>query len=230
MHAPVRLLRVLVLLATFWVASSTPARTAPPAGHIYVTDRANDRIVRIDDMSGAGWTTFGTFIGDMAKDKPGNLVDPGGIFVDAAGRIYIADIGSGYDVRRIVRINDMTGAGWTPFGTWGKGVNTFDSPGSVFVDAAGKIYVADTANHRIVRINDMTGAGWTALGTQGSGAKQFNLPSGIFVDAVGRIYVADAGNNRVVRMNDMTGSGGASRGRADTGAKQFSLPAAVFVR
>jgi NHL repeat-containing protein len=33
----------------------------------------------------------------------------------------------------------------------------------LFVDAAGRIYVADTGNHRIVRITGMTGAGWTTV-------------------------------------------------------------------
>ena len=200
------------------------------SGKIYVADAGNHRIVRMDEMSGAGWITFGAFSGGTENDKPGNLIDPGAIFVEAMGRVYIADIGSGYDLRRIIRIDDMSGAGWTPFGTWGKGVNRFDSPGSVFVDPAGKIYVADTANHRIVRINDMSGAGWTALGTQGSGANQLNLPSGIFVDAAGRIYIADVLNSRVVRMSDMTGSGWVTLGSAGSGANQFSLPASIFVR
>jgi len=31
----------------------------PPKRHIYVADRLNHRIVRFDDMSGAGWITLG---------------------------------------------------------------------------------------------------------------------------------------------------------------------------
>lgn len=200
------------------------------SGRIYVADSGNHRIVRIDDMSGAGWTTFGAFTGGSSKDKPGNLIDPGAIFVDAAGTIYIADIGSGYDLRRIVRIDDMAGGGWTSFGTWGRDVNRFDSPGGIVVDGSGKIYVADTANHRIVRINDMAGGGWMAVGTQGSGVKQFSLPSGVNIDGTGRIYVADALNNRIIRVNDMAGAGWATLGSAGSGARQFSLPGSVFVR
>lgn len=70
---------------------------------------------------------------------------------------------------RIVRIDDMTGTGWTTFGHSGSGVNQFNSPRAVVVDAAGKIYVADLGNSRIVRMNDMTGAGWTTLGSRGWG-------------------------------------------------------------
>ena len=82
---------------------------------------------------------------------------------------------------RIVRIDDMTGAGWTTLGTKGSGVNQFDTPIGIFVDATGRIYVTDTVNSRIVRINDMTGVGWTTLGSSGDGKSQFNLPSGVFV-------------------------------------------------
>ena len=110
MHDTGKLLRVSVLLATFLVVSSAPAETAPPAGHIYVADRGNSRIVRMNDMSGAGWTVFGI---SGSGFKQFNF--PRGLFVDTAGRIYVADT----DNHRIVRVNDMSGAGWTATGSAG---------------------------------------------------------------------------------------------------------------
>jgi hypothetical protein len=89
----------------------------------------------------------------------------------------VADNGN----HRIVRMNDMTGAGWTTLGTGGSGANQFHFPEFVFVDGAGRIYVNDLENHRIVRMNDMTGAGWTTLGALGSGANQFNRPRRVFI-------------------------------------------------
>ena len=132
------------------------------------------------------------------------FVNPDGIFVDGAGRIYITD----WTGNRIVRINDMTGAGWTTLGTWGTGVKQFSRPIGISVGPAGRIYVADWGNNRIVRMNDMTGAGWTTLGTAGTGVNQFGgsqSAGGIFVDGAGQIYVADS--VRIVRMHDMTGAG-----------------------
>ena len=75
--------------------------------------------------------------------------------VDGAGRIYVADWGNG----RIVRLDDMGGAGWTTFGRLGSGVGQFMWPRGVFVDGRGRIYVVDTANSRIAQVNDMRGAG-----------------------------------------------------------------------
>jgi DNA-binding beta-propeller fold protein YncE len=80
--------------------------------------------------------------------------------VDGTGRIYVID----FDDRRVVRVNDMTGTGWTTLG--GTGKNQFESPRGIFVDRAGRIYVADFT--RIVRVNDMNGSGWTTLDTPGT--------------------------------------------------------------
>ncbi len=112
----------------------------------------------------------------------------------------------------IVRMNDMTGAGLTPMGSSGTWIDQYIWPAGIFVDAVGRIYVADPVNGRIVRMNDMTGAGWTTLRScldyPCTGANQFGRPSGIFVDRLGRIYVADG---RIVRVNDMTGAGWTTR-------------------
>ena len=75
----------------------------------------------------------------------------------------------------------MTGAGWVAFGTVGSGVGQFIMPRRVFVDGAGRIYVADWGNGRIVRLDDMGGAGWTTFGVEGWGDGQFIMPHGVFV-------------------------------------------------
>jgi streptogramin lyase len=193
-------------------------------GKIYIADTENNRIVRADDLTGAGWTTLG-----VLGQGVNQFVLPYGVSVHR-GIIYVAVSGAGQNLRSVVRANDMTGAGWTRFGTWGRGVNQFDTPAGVFLDAAGRIYVADSANHRIVRMNDMSGAGWTTLGSQGNGAEQFNIPTSVYLDSAGRIYVADSANSRIVRVNDITGAGWTAFGTSGGGAKQFSLPWFVLVR
>ena len=52
------------------------------------------------------WTAFG-----VEGVGPNQFNSPGGVRVDARGRIYVADLMNG----RIVRINDMSGTGWKTF-------------------------------------------------------------------------------------------------------------------
>jgi hypothetical protein len=85
----------------------------------------------------------------------------------------------------VARIDNMTGAGWTFFGSSGTGVGQFDCTSGqmlgIHVDGAGQIYVADQGNSRLVRVDDMTGDGWVSLGSYGSGVNQFVGPNGVFV-------------------------------------------------
>src|SRR5207253_8106308 len=90
----------------------------------------------------------------------GQFNRPEGIALDANGRIYITDNES----NRIVRIDDMTGAGWVTFGSLGSGVGQFHQPHDIAIGPTGKIYIMDTTNGRLVRMNDMTGAGWFSFG------------------------------------------------------------------
>jgi DNA-binding beta-propeller fold protein YncE len=73
-----------------------------------------------------------------------------------------------------------TGASWTTFGSTGGGTDQLQNPAGIYVDGAGKIYVADSSNDRIVRINEMNGTGWATLGSTGSGARQFSNPANDF--------------------------------------------------
>src|SRR5205809_7574762 len=86
-------------------------------------------------------------------------------------KIYVADESN----NRIVRMDDMTGAGWTAFGTSGSGPNQFRCPRGIFVSAAGQFVVDEALNHRIVRMDNMTGAGWSPLGAPASGRAKCHL-------------------------------------------------------
>jgi hypothetical protein len=80
-----------------------------PADESYVVDTYNCRIDRIDNMTGANWTTLGGKCGSGIKQ----FKNAGDIALDASGRIYVADTGNS----RIIRSDDMLGTHWTSFGT-----------------------------------------------------------------------------------------------------------------
>src|SRR5579862_311961 len=164
-----------------------------PSGRIYVADTYNARVVRIDDMHGTNWTSFGTYGSDI-----GQFNDPQGIAVDSLGRIYVMDTNNS----RLVRIDDMNGTNWTVFNAVGLGAGQLSTFTSVAVDSLNRIYVADSGNHQIVRMDDITGAGWTVLNT-------FSDPVAVAVGPGFRIYVADNGFSvgpAVVRVDDMSGA------------------------
>lgn len=125
----------------------------------------------------------------------GQLEYPEHTAIDPMGRIYVAD-GS-----RIVRMNDISGNGWTSFGSRGRGQGQFTYISGLAVDSRGRIYVADSNNHRVVKIDDITGAGWAVYGTG-------NLqPRGVATDMYDRLYVALPVGDRVLRMDDISGAG-----------------------
>jgi len=170
------------------------------AGRIRTADQGagvTPRIALFDDMTGTNWTTFGTL---------GNGIDQfdavDGIVVDAAGKIYVADLN-----QRIARIDYLSGISWLSYGSFGSGVGQFSNPIGVALDGDGKIYVVDSGNNRIVRMDDMAGTNWTSFGVGGAGAGQFDAPFGVAVDNAKKIYITDSKNGRVVRIDDMTGSG-----------------------
>ena len=74
----------------------------------------------------------------------GKFKKPGGVAVDAAGNVYVADTGN-HRIQKFTS-NGVLLAKW---GKEGSGNCEFRSPEGVAVDASGNVYVADTGNHRI---------------------------------------------------------------------------------
>ncbi|MGA3042287.1 MAG: choice-of-anchor D domain-containing protein [Bryobacteraceae bacterium] len=185
---------------------------------VYVADTYNNRIVRMDDMTGANWITFGT-----SGAGTNQFQSPYGISADTHGRIYATD-----NINcRVVRIDNMSGKNWTTFGACGSGNLQFNNPTGIFVDSAGKIYVTDTGNNRVVRVSDMAGDGWVAYGAAGSGTGQFGAPVGVAVDSAGKIYISDTNNARIVRMDNMSGTNWTTFSGVISGIDQLGSPVAI---
>src|SRR5262245_17045655 len=104
----------------------------------------------------AGTGTAG-FSGDDGPAADAKLNVPLGVVKDAAGNIYIADMGNNR-IRKIDIFGTITTvAGNGTYGYSGdEGPATsaaLRAPYAVAVDGAGNLYIADTFNHRIRKVN-----------------------------------------------------------------------------
>lgn len=165
-----------------------------PPRTIYVADARNDRIVRMDDMDGTNWTSFGTMGSGV-----GQFQQPRGIAVDAQDRIYVADANNG----RIVRMDDMNGTNWTEFSQ--SGDHKVVEPFCIALDAQGRIYFSSgpLLGQVLVRVDDMNGTNWTTSPLSPSSPYG---TSSLAIDKQGRIYWSDWSGG-FTRMDDMDGSG-----------------------
>jgi DNA-binding beta-propeller fold protein YncE len=197
---------------------SKPYAIAATRGRLYVSDTVS-RFVRLFDVpQGKQYR-----IGD--EEGAGQLIKPIGLDVDAAGNLYVADIGAKaimvYGPDRVFR-RRIGSDKW------------FSRLASVTVDPAGKrVYAVDlggvTSEQHVVRVFDaVSGAHLMDIGKRGSGPGEFNLPRDVAIGLDGRLYVVDGGNFRVV-IFDKDGKYLSSFGSVGKQYGQFARPKEVAV-
>ena len=189
------------------------------AGNLYITDRANQRVRKMDTagkistIAGVGAAGYS---GDGGSAILAKLKNPSGIAVDSAGNVFFADMGNNR-IRKISAsgtITTVAGTGAARFsGDGGPAASAaINHAEGIAVDSKRDIYVSDTGNNRI-RMIDAAGiiktvAGTGAAGFSGDGgpaiSAKLNRPVGIALDAAGKLYIADCYNQRV----RVVGSGG----------------------
>ncbi|MBT4497741.1 MAG: hypothetical protein HOC74_08470 [Gemmatimonadetes bacterium] len=193
--------------------------SADSAGNLFFGDQSNNRVRRIDAVTGFITTVAGTGVAGSAGDGglavSAQLNNPNGVYVDDADNLYIATLGD-HRVRRIDAatgiITTVAGTGAAgPAGDGGLAVSAqLNQPFKVVKDAIGNLYIADALNHRVRRIDATTGiittvAGTGVAGYSGDGADpvnaQLNYPVGLFVDNVGSLYIAEYLGHRVRMVN-----------------------------
>jgi len=202
------------------------------AGNIYIADRDNSRIRKID-TAGIITTVAGTgdlgFSGDGGAATSAWLNYPTGVCVDTVGNIYIADSFNSR-IRKVDASSKIitTFAGSATSGFSGDGsaatLAKLTLPTGIFMHPSGSLYIADTNNHRIRKV-DTSGVITTVAGSALSGflgdgsaatAARLNGPTGVFVDSSFNIYIADRDNNRVRKVTDSTGNIATIAGRSGT--------------
>jgi trimeric autotransporter adhesin len=183
------------------------------AGNLYIADYANNRVRMV---SGGTITTVAgngtaTFAGDGSAATSASLSGPLDVKVDAAGNLYIADRGNNR-IREVTGgiISTIAGNGTASFGGDNGPATSaqLSSPSGVALDAAGDLFIADTANN-VVRqvtsgiITTIAGNGTASYsGDNGPAAGAgLDAPIGLATDSQGRIFVADLANNLVRVMS-----------------------------
>jgi len=181
------------------------------AGNLYIADRDNHRVRKVDASNGAITTVAGNgiagwfFEGGPATNS--SLDHPSGVDIDGAGNLYIADL---LDTGNS-RIQKVTADGI---------ITHIELPvvlvGAVAIalDSGRNLYIAEEIGNRIRKIavgsNTLTTIAGTGVpGFSGDGgpaiAAQIHAPKHLVVDSAGNIYFADSLNNRIRKVSATTG-------------------------
>ncbi len=195
------------------------------SGYLYIADTFNNRVRRVAaDGSIATFVANGYpgFSGDGGPAAGATLFFPTDVAVDAAGSLYIADLGDSR-IRKVAAGIITTIAGGTALAPAADGFAAtsirLSGPTGLAVDAAGNVYIAEGSigsgsgltegDYRIWRVStngmlaSVAGDGLNSFSGDAASASraQLNTPSGMALDAAGNLYFADTMNHRVRRIS-----------------------------
>lgn len=219
------------------------------AGFLYVADRDNRKVRRVDVSSRLVTTEAGgLYMGEIvseAKNADG-FQDVLGVAVAGDGTVYATDRNI-HVIRYLNAGNILTFAGTIAslgLVDGARGFATFLNPAGMAYDTPrGRLIVADESNHAVRAVNALgitstlagLGTGFAGLRDGSKTVAQFNTPSGVAVSPTGTVYVADTGNHCIRRIADdgtvgtIAGNGleGFANGTATDA--QFSSPTAIAI-
>jgi sugar lactone lactonase YvrE len=211
------------------ISFSVGVAVDPTTGKVFAADSNIVRVTRYTSMAammngGAAEAVLGQpdFMANGVALTQNGQNQPNGIFVDGAGRLWVADRGNNRVLRYDNASTKANGAnadgvlGQPDFMTNTPGVTAslMEGPIGVFADAGGRLWVSDRGNARVLRFDNAAAkangaAADGVLGqpdfmtkTGGTSATKMVLSEQPFVDTAGRLWVADSLNNRVLRFDN----------------------------
>ena len=212
-------------LATKAELDAPQSVTLDSGGNLYIADTYNQRIRRVDAISGIITTVAGDGTPGYRLADDGGLATkaelnfPDTVAFDSQGNWYIADSLN----NRIREVNAITGDITTLAGSGVAGYRAtdnggpasaaeLDAPSGVAVDPAGNVYIADTQNNAIRKVSSaassapgiistiaITGVGeyYDSTITPPFAPVMIHGPLGLFLDSSANLYFADALNMTV---------------------------------
>ena len=192
-------------------------------GDIYVVDRLNAAVRKIEAATGIITTVAGTgepgYSGDGGQGSEAQLREPNDIFLDGRGGLLIADIQD----QRVRRLDLATGI-ITTFAGNGEKVREGDGSAAkqasilgsraVCMDSKGNTYICEREGHGVRRVDAngimSTFAGTGERGYEGDGGPAltatWNGPKAIRCDKQDNIFVVDTENHAIRRIDAATGN------------------------
>lgn len=152
---------------------------------VYVANGANDSVTSYPLSSGN--LAPSTRLAGLGQ----GLNAPGGLVLNAAGRLFVAD--SGADA--ITEYDRGTTGSTPPTATIAGPATRLAGPAGLTLDASGRLYVANrTSNSITVFAPDVSGNTGPLFTISGPDTA-LSSPAAVAVDAMGRLWVANAGTN-----------------------------------
>ena len=208
-------------------------------GDIYVVDRLNAAVRKIEAATGIITTVAGTgepgYSGDGEPGTRAQLREPNDVFLDGRGGLLIADI-QDQRVRRLDLatgiITTFAGNGEKVRGGDGRPANQASILGAraVCMDGKGNTYICEREGNGVRRVDAngimSTFAGTGERGYEGDGgpalAATWNGPKAIRCDQQDNLLVVDTENHAIRRIDATTGlvttvAGGRQGGQGDGG-------------
>ena len=158
------------------------------SGPIGISVDAKGVVFILDEIRGVveKYNATGTVLGSFSALFSG-FNSSNSLALDSAGNIYVSDIGS-TDIEKFGPSGKLV----TRIGSYGTGTGQFNGqPGTLAVDAQGRVFVADGY---FVRVFDKSGKYLASLDTQQASDGNGGFITGVLLDGQGDLYVSTTGS------------------------------------
>ncbi|MHB8417119.1 MAG: NHL repeat-containing protein [Myxococcales bacterium] len=193
--------------------SGTAARFSFPSaavsdgqGTLYVADTGNDTIRAVALATGAVTTLAGAPGVAGLVDGSGTQArfnQPGGLALDGAGNLFVADTGNGV-LRQVALASGTVTTLPTP---------AFKTPDGLAADGKGDLFVSDYSAEKVYEVTVASGATVALAGSGNEGsadgvgaAADFDQPYGLAYDGSANLYVADSDTGEIRQLAVATGT------------------------